>query len=132
MSKLSNGVMKNQTATSFDELMKSYYSRPNSPELSNTAKVEALLTDYYGRPYKRKGRSTSVAPAVSLSLSQDNLELLPQPTKEDLFLEYVVQKSASVAGSVEYVVGDCRHSGERAVAASLNIGPVESVNASQE
>ena len=131
MSKLNSGVMKKQTATSFDELMKTYYGAA-SPELSNTAKVEALLTDYYGRPYKRKGRCKATAPAVSLSLSYDSGELLAQPGKEDRFEEYVVQKSASIDAFEEYVVGDSRHVSERAFSASLNIGSVEPVNAAQE
>src|SRR6266850_2985984 len=131
MSKLNSGVMKKQTATSFDELMKTYYGAA-SAELSNTAKVEALLTDYYGRPYKRKGRRKATAPAVSLSLSYDSGELLAQPEKEDRFEEYVVQKSASIDAFEEYVVGDGRYMSERAFSASLNIGSVEPVNAAQE
>src|SRR5262249_41166160 len=122
--------MKNETAPLFDELMKSYYGVAGTPELSNTAKVEALLTDYYGRPYKRKSKTP--APAVSLSLSQDNGEVLPQPIAEDRFEEYVVQKSAPVQGFEEYTVSNgCRSTG-RAIASSLNIGPVDAVSANQE
>jgi len=122
--------MKNQTAPMFDELMKSYYGVASGPELSNTAKVEALLTDYYGRPYKRKSKTP--APAVSLSLSQDNGEVLPQPDSCDQFEEYVVQKCPAVPASDEYVVRNGPRSPERATASSLNIGRVEPVSANQE
>ena len=119
--------MKNQTAPMFDELMKSYYGVASGPELSNTAKVEALLTDYYGRPYKRKSKTP--AAAVSLSLSQDNGEVLPQPDSCDQFEEYVVQKCPAVPASDEYVVRNGPRSPERATASSLNIGRVEPVSA---
>ena len=114
----------------FDELMKSYYGVTSALELSNTAKVEALLTGYYGRPYKRKSKTP--APAVSLSLSQDNGEVLPQPDTGDQFEEYVVQKSAAVEAFEEYTVRNGPRITARATAASLNIGRVEPVSANQE
>jgi hypothetical protein len=132
MSKLSDGAMKIQTTKSFDDLMKTYYGVPTAPQLSNTAKVEALLTEYYGRPYKQKKKCPTPARAVSLSLSQDDGELLTQPAQETQFEEYVVQKSAANETFEEYVVTDCRHSDERAVAASLNIEPLGPVNVAQE
>lgn len=133
MSKLNSlDVMKNQTATSFEDLMKSYYGRPRTQELSSKAKVEALLTDYYGQPYKRKKRCKTQPPAVSLSISQDNGEIIEQVTKDEPFEEYVVQQSAEVETFEEYVVGDASHFSETAVAASLNIESVEPVTAAQE
>lgn len=114
----------------FDELMKSYYGVASGPELSNTAKVEALLTDYYGQPYKRKSKTP--VPAVSLSLSQDNGEVLPQPDACDQFEEYVVRKCAAVPPFEDYTVRNAARSPERATASSLNIGRVEPVSANQE
>jgi hypothetical protein len=127
--------MKIQTTRSFDELMKAYYGVAGAPELSNTAKVEALVSDYYGRPYERKariGKCKSPAAAVSLSLAQDDGELLKQPAQETQLEEYVVQKSPSNEAFEEYVVSDFRRVDERAVAASRNIAPVESVNVARE
>src|SRR5829696_5233603 len=136
MSKLSDGAMKIQTTKSFDDLMKSYYGAA-TPQLSNTARVEALLTNYYGRPYKRKKKCpppSGLLPAISLSLTQDDGELLPQQVQETQYEEYVVAKSIVDEPFEEYVVAMCGHSEERpiAMAASLNLGPAEPVNVAQE
>ena len=122
--------MKNQTAPLFAELMKSYYGVSSTPELSNTAKVEALLTDYYGRAYKRKRQTP--APAVSLSLSHDNGEVLPQPASDDPFEEYVVQKCAAAQSFEEYTLRNGNRFAARAFASSLNVGGGEPVSAHQE
>lgn len=125
--------MKIQTTKSFDDLMKRYYGVPAGPQLSNTARVEALLTDYYGRPYKRKKKCPPPS-AISLSLSHDDGELLPQQVPETQFEEYVVAKSLSAETFEEYVVGRCSPAQEQpvAAAASLNIESFEPVNVAQE
>ena len=124
------GAMKIQATKSFDDLMKSYYG-VSTPQLNSTAKVEAMLTQYYGRPYKKKKKNCP-RPAVSLSLSQDDGEVLTQPAVETQFEEYVVQKSVANETFEEYVVTRCCPAEERAVAASLNLEPFEPVNAAQE
>ena len=122
--------MKIETTKSFDDLMKSYYG-VSTAELSSTARVESMLTQYYGRPYKKKKKC--VKPAVALSLSQDDGEVLAQPpAAETQFEEYVVQKSVENESFEEYVVTRCSHFEERAVAASLDLEPFEPVNVAQE
>jgi hypothetical protein len=146
MSRLSDGVMKTETTKSFDDLMKNYYGVAATPQLSNTARVEALLTQYYGRPYKKKQKCPARTPLnpVALSMSQDDGEVLPQQAQETQFEEYVVAKSVSEEPFEEYVVGPYNQpAGNQpeasrsqpspvAMAASLNVETLEPVNVAQE
>lgn len=138
--------MKTETTKSFDDLMKNYYGVAATPQLSNTARVEALLTQYYGRPYKKKQKCPARTPLnpVALSMSQDDGEVLPQQAQETQFEEYVVAKSVSEEPFEEYVVGPYNQpAGSQpeasrsqpspvAMAASLNVETLEPVNVAQE
>src|SRR6185503_9221785 len=117
---------------SFDDLMKRHYGAPSDVMLSNTAKVQRLIANYYGKPLRRgKKRCRPVAPAVTMSY--DTGEVLPQrQVNAEPFEEYVVAKSLSEETFEEYVLGDVSAEAPVATASSLHIPRAEAVNVAQE
>ena len=117
---------------SFDDLMKRHYGAPSDVMLSNTAKVQRLIANYYGKPLRRgKKRCRPVAPAVTMSY--DTGEVLPQRQVDaQPFEEYVVAKSLSEETFEEYVLGDVSAEAPVATASSLHIPRAEAVNVAQE
>ena len=117
---------------SFDDLMKRHYGAPSDVMLSNTAKAQRLIANYYGKPLRRgKKRCRPVASAVTMSY--DTGEVLPQrQVDREPFEEYVVAKSLSEETFEEYVLGDVSAEAPVATASSLHIPRAEAVNVAQE
>ena len=117
---------------SFDDLMKRHYGAPGDVMLSNTAKAQRLIANYYGKPLRRgKKRCLPAVPAVTMSY--DTGEVLPQrQVAAEPFEEYVVSKSLSEETFEEYVLGDISAEAPVATASSLQIPRAEAVNVAQE
>jgi len=117
---------------SFDDLMKRHYGAPSHVMLSNTAKAQRLIANYYGKPLRRgKKRCRPAVPAVTMSY--DTGEVLPQrQVNAEPFEEYVVAKSLSEETFEEYVLGDVSAEAPVATASSLQIPRAEAVNVAQE
>ena len=125
--------MKKRLPASFDDLLKHHYGSGRDVMLSNTAKAQRLIANYYGKPLRR-GKKRNCLPTVpAVTMSYDTGEVLPQRQADpEPFEQYVVSRSLSDDSFEEYVLGDVATEAPVSVASSLQIPRAEEVNASQE
>ncbi|TVM03482.1 MAG: hypothetical protein CV087_05020 [Candidatus Brocadia sp. WS118] len=136
---------KTKKKISFDEIIKTYYGRPDKERSTLAIKMEERLFHDYGKPQVPKGKNGKRLSPVVLSLSYDQGETLLQykrdkpfeeyivpPRTEERFEEYVVPCLMADHELEEYVVRKDAVSGEGHVDTAVEVIPAEKVSASQE
>jgi hypothetical protein len=124
--------MKKKIATSFDELIKNHYGGTNRSGVPDAVRVAELFANHYGKAVAHSNRHTNTPPAVVLSLSCDDGEMIAQPAQAQRFDAYAVQYSVADLEFEEYVVASAALSWQRSINAPAEAIPADEDNAFQE
>src|SRR5215467_300923 len=124
--------MRNTFTKTFDELLTSHYGDLQQIEASNTAKVEELFANYYGKSPSRKRKAKSTPASETVSVSFDNGEILQQLPATTSSTDQVALNPTSPTGFQEYVVTESLLAGAMSPNANAPSPPQEEVSPFQE
>jgi hypothetical protein len=96
--------MVRKFSTSYDELIKNYYGGSNRSGLKDAVSLEELFANYYGKAAVSEEERKKKRPAMALSFSRDDGEVLMQRPSRRRRPRYGYQQSTDTPVFEEYVL----------------------------